>query len=381
MKSLLVIFCLLLCVVPCYSESVILLPPKDTTEESVKSAVPAILKRCEAYGYTGMTASFLNNNRWPAIYLTSPSDIGDMMRSNLVKLFAVAGKSVDLCQVYSQTEIEKEQFQPGNAAAPKGTLWAYVLSPLGTRLAQTRDGKTAPPLLVYSDRVLPRSEMNFFVTPRLIEIKTETIKKFKLEGYPILRIDGAILSHSYTVYSDNPSEEKLVFVYKMDGPNVCFKKCERCNGNGFFIQRIPETIVVGPLMPGASRGSPEQSRRVACSVCSGSGRVSGYRNDVIQFIFNDYAAFTWVAIPLPVPFTIIKTPEGFLPPPQPPAAIQVPVNKNTKCSACFGSGICAYCQGTGIYKNASKCSVCSGGGGAESNPGKCSRCKGTGQVK
>jgi len=392
MRFLLGVFILLVCASTVYSESVILVPSKEATEDSVKNAIPFVLKRCETYGYSGMTAGFLVTKDGPVICLTSPSDIGNQMRANIVKLFAVSGKSADLCQVYVPTEIEKEQFQPGNSASPKGTSWVFVLSCFGTRLARTMDGKTAPPILIHSERALPRSEMNIFIKQKTIEVKSEALRKRNIDGQLVLRLDGTILLYSYGAPPD-ALEQGRVSVYKVSDPVFCFKKCGRCNGMGFSILRIPETIVVGPLMPGASRGSPEQYRRVECSSCSGTGKVSDSNNDVIQLTFDDCAVFAWVAVPLPFSCAVITAPTGFLPPPAPPAAIQAPGKQSAKCSACSGSGICAYCKGTGIYHGNRvligsnvpyeniKCSVCSGGGGATPAPGKCVRCRGTGQVR
>jgi len=251
-----------------YGESIILVPPKDATEESIRGAIPAVLKRCEAYGYSGMTAGFLitkdtlmsAGGRGQAICLTSPAEISDQMRHNLVRLFAVAGKSADLCQVYAPTDVEKEQFKPGGAA-PDKAAWVYVMG------ARTPDDKQAPPILVYSGRSLPRSEMSISIEQRTVEVKKAVLQKRKVEGRPILRIDDALIWYEYHQHAD-PAKQSA-------------------EQRSFPVYEVSEPI----------------------------GANIADSGNVLRLTFHDRIVFTWVAVPLPFPYSVNMPPPGFLPPP------------------------------------------------------------------
>lgn len=288
MKSITIVFafCLLLVNSFCSaSESIFLVPSCEAPE---KETVSSILRRCEAYGYTGMKAESLSMQGKPAIRLSSPSAIGDQMKETLARLLSVSGKSVDLCQLYAPTEAEKEQFKAGGTAAPKGTEWAYRWGYTGNRIATNEDGLFAPPILIFSERSVPKSEMAFSLDKKSITIKMDSIQKRKMFGSVMLRIDNKLLCY---VYRGDYSICNLT----VERPEIS-KKCKRCNGEGRLVASR-EVVLVGVVARGQNGYREEMF--VVCPVCAGSRSITEKKPEVVNIQFEDKVAFIWITCPMP----------------------------------------------------------------------------------
>jgi hypothetical protein len=235
-----------------------------------------------------MKAESLSMQGKPAIRLSSPSEIGDQMKATLARLLSVSGKSVDLCQLYTPTEAEKEQFKAGGTTAPKGAEWAYMWGYTGNRIATNGDGLFAPPILIFSERSVPKSEMAFSPDKKSITIKMDSIQKRKMFGSVMLRIDNRLLCY---VYRGDCSICNLT----VEKPEIS-KKCKRCNGVGKLVASR-EVILVGVVARGQNGYREEMF--VACPVCSGNGSITEKKPEVVNIQFEDKTAFIWVYCPMP----------------------------------------------------------------------------------
>jgi hypothetical protein len=119
------------------AEFVMLVPRSDAPEAAAKADLTPVLKRCEAFGYSGMTAEVVSLEQRPAIQLTSPASINDEMRARLSCLFAFQGASPSIFVKRELSPAEQVQFgKPGvaiksdnpvetihNMKAPTGAQW------------------------------------------------------------------------------------------------------------------------------------------------------------------------------------------------------------------------------------------------------------------
>jgi hypothetical protein len=264
------------------AESVVLIPPKDTNEQAVKSAIPAMMQRCEVYGYSVMAAEIVTLNDRSAIRLSSPAEINEKMRSTLARLFIVSGQYVDLCQVYVATDAEKEQFKPGGASAPTGVAWAYVRSRSGDKGAFDLEDKPAPPILIYTGRSLPKSEMTISIERRTVEMKMSMLQKHKMDKDLILRIDAMLLWRAYGEFN--------VFSSSVESKQI---KCTKCKGEG---KLVAVRRISGGIQP--------DRVTAPCPNCNGKGFNIDKDEDVLRYTFEDRVSFAWVAVPMPFACTL-----------------------------------------------------------------------------
>lgn len=281
------------------AESVYLRPPPTETEASVRAALPAVLRRCQGYGYKGIKADVESRLIGPFIKLTSPGEISPEMRATLARLFALSGREVDFVLWHQATPVELEQFRPGGKTAPPGTVWTSIWNCEGSGPAldiQTR--QPVLPIPVFRDQVIPRAE--FVVTPETLWVEMPAAS-LKLHNVPLgnlglFRVDGKLV---WWKYAKLP---KPVYVYQTVTATEQQVKCSKCDGKG-------KITVTREKMTFGTGGSLTSIREtIACPDCSGEGSRMEKGGDFLRLIFDDRVAFEWVAHPIPLAFLILVDP-------------------------------------------------------------------------
>lgn len=114
-------------------EALLYKAPDGATSEDLTKAAQAFTERCKAYGYKGVQARGMEQNRTKMIQVTCETGFTPEMKNTLNAFAWMTGTSVELRFPYALGEVEREQYQafpdPKKDRAPKDGKWFRFWNP------------------------------------------------------------------------------------------------------------------------------------------------------------------------------------------------------------------------------------------------------------